>query len=612
MAIALTATLMLSTSAPANAGVLSSGLGILSGVGGSILGVGKTLLCKGLSATGTVAQGAGTVGGAALGGADTGGVGVGAGAAAGGAVGGVVKKGAGLVEKVICSSGGGAASTLAKTAVGAAAAAATFDLAAHWIIGAAQKLTAEIVSMLTRSTSPELNAAWFQRSFTPMAALGAALALLVTLIALTSAAARRDPAALAGTLTGILRAGVGAGLLIALTTLALQISDGISADVIRTSHQTFWSQVGHAWRASGFGGFGSSALAMLMASIQVIAGVIVWLELAVRNAAIYLAVLFFPVALAASIWPNLAGWTSRLGGLLFLFVMLKPVTLIVLAFAGNAALAGLSLNGSLASSAGTIIAAIIIFALAAMAPWALMLIVGADAESAAIGAGVRAAAGHARSDGTATFGRVGGKVRGGAARAGGALGVAGGSIRGAAANRRGGGSSDSGGSTGGSDGSGGGGGGGPAGSGGGSPAGGAAAEATGADPASAGRGRPAPAGSSAGAMVGAAPRGAVAMAAGLPDAVGGREDRGGRGDAASSSASGSTGGATRVPPRKPVRTASNRRSPASGTAGRASSASGAQPTRRKAAPKSGAPAVARAAPPAQRSRPRKPRPVPET
>ena len=162
------------------------------------------------------------------------------------------------------------------------------------MIGAATKLTGAIVAMITSSASPQLTAAWFQRSFAPMAALGAALALLVTLIALTSAAVRRDPSALAGTLTGILRAGLGTGLLIALTTLALQISDAISADVIGSSHQTFWSQVGQAWGSSGFGGFGSSALAMLMAIVQVIAGVIVWLELAVRNAAIYLAVLFLP------------------------------------------------------------------------------------------------------------------------------------------------------------------------------------------------------------------------------------------------------------------------------------------------------------------------------
>ena len=294
-AVGLAATVMLWSPAPASAGVLSSAGGILSGVGGTILGVGKSVLCKGASAAGTVAEGATTVGGAAVGGASTEGAGTAEGAAAGSVIGGVIKKGIGGVTNLICSSSGsGAGSTLVKTAVGGVAAAATFDLAARWMIAAAQKITGAIVSTIATSASLQLTAAWFQRSFAPMAALGAALALLVTLIALTSAAARRNPAALAGTLAGIVRAGVGTGLLIALTTLALQITDGISADVIRTSHQTFWSQVGTAWGSSGFGGFGSSALAMLMAILQVIAGVIVWLELAVRNAAIYLTVLFFP------------------------------------------------------------------------------------------------------------------------------------------------------------------------------------------------------------------------------------------------------------------------------------------------------------------------------
>ncbi len=387
--------------------------------------------------------------------------------------------------------------------------------------------------------------------------------------------------------------------------LSLQITDAISADVIRSSHQTFWSQVGHAWGSSGFGGFGSSALAMLMAIIQVIAGVIVWLELAVRNAAIYLAVLFLPVALAASIWPNLAGWTSRLGRLLLLFVILKPVTLVVLAFAGNAALAGLSLNGSLASSAGTIIAAITIFALAAMAPWALMLIVGADAESAAIGAGVRAAAGHARGDGAATLGRVGGRVRGGAARAGGALGAAGGAIRGAAGRRRGGGSSSgSGGPS-----TGGGGGGSPAGPSGDPPTpsgGGSAPESSGASPAPAQRGQAARAGRAGGGTGGAMPRGAVALAAGLT-AAGAHGGTPGGGQAAAPT-DGSSGGTTRAPSRKPSRSDSGRRS-----------ANGGSPVAPRSAPPgpSGQPRSVRAPTTpgtsgAARSRPRRPRPVAES
>jgi hypothetical protein len=605
-AVTLAVTLTISSATPANASIISSGIGILSGVGGTILGAGKTLVCKGLSAAGTVAAGAGTVGGAAVGGADTGGAGAGAGAAAGGAVGGIVKKGAGIVEKVVCSGGGGGgvAGTLGKAAVGALAGAAVFDLAAHWMIGAATKVTSAIVSMITSSTSPQLTAGWFQRSFAPMAGLGAALALLVTLIALTSAAVRRDPAALAGTLTGILRAGVGTGLLIALTTLALDVTDAISADVIRSSHQTFWAQVGHAWGSSGFGGFGSSALAMLMAIVQVIAGVIVWLELAVRNAAIYLAVLFLPVALAASIWPNLAGWTSRLGRLLFLFVILKPVTLIVLAFAGNAALAGLSLNGSLASSAGTIIAAVTIFALAAMAPWTLMLIVAADAESAAIGAGVRAGAGHARGDGAATLGRAGGRLRGGAAAAGGALGAAGGAIQGAAASRRGPGSSSSG-PTGGSGGSGGGGGGGPAGPAGGSSGGGSPADVGGGSPAAARSGQPAPSGGLAGAMAGSAPRGAVAVAAGLAGGTAGGGGRRSGGGPTPSSPSGSAGGATRAPGRRPFRpptrpNASTATAPPSGGEVKPSQSAARTPPRAPAPRSPGAP---------RRARPPKPRPV---
>ncbi len=412
--LALAAALCVAQPTPAQAGVVSGTLHVLEGVGGTILSVGKTLVCKGLSAAGTVAEGAGVAAGATAAGAASDGAGTAEGAAAGGAVGGVVKKGVGVIQKVICSgsSSSGAASTLAKAAVGAVGIAATFDLAAKWMIAAAEKVTGAIVSMITNTSSPDLRAAWFQKSFAPMAGLGAALALLVSLIAFASAAVRRDPSALAATLVGIFRAGLGTGLLIALTMLALQVTDAISADVIGTSHQTFWSQVTHAWGSSGFGGFGSSALAMLMAVVQIFTGLVVWVELAVRNAAIYLAVLFFPVALAASVWPSLSGWTSRLAHLLFLFVILKPVTLIVLAFAGNAALAGLTLNGGLAPAAGTIIAAVAIFALAAMAPWALMLIVGADAESAAIAAGFRAAAGHAVSDGAARASRLGGRLSG--------------------------------------------------------------------------------------------------------------------------------------------------------------------------------------------------------
>jgi hypothetical protein len=269
------------------------------------------------------------------------------------------------------------------------------DGVASWLIGAATAVTSFVAEQMRSTTTPALESSWFEAQFAPIAALGAALALLVTLVALGSAALRRSPDALAATLVAVVRAGFGTGVIIGLMMIGLQIADAISTDILAGSTHTFWNTVSTAWGHHGFGGFGSSALAALIALVEVFGALFVWLELIVRNAVIYIAVLFFPVALAASIWPPLAGWTGRLGRLLLLFVMLKPVTLIVLSLAGNAAASGLSLTGGASASVGTILAAVVIFALAAFAPWALMYLLSADAESAWTAGAVRAGAGGA-------------------------------------------------------------------------------------------------------------------------------------------------------------------------------------------------------------------------
>jgi hypothetical protein len=304
----------------------------------------------------------------------------------------------------------GAVGGLAGEAAGAIGS-GILDQVATWMIGAATSITGFVSREMAQTTTPQLGSAWYAAQFRPMADLGAALGLLVALIALASAAIRRSPQALAGTIAGIARAGIGTGLLVALTMIGLGVADQISSAVLTSSPHEFWATAEHAWGTSGFGGFGSSALAMLIALIEVFAAVFVWLELIVRNAAIYLAVLFFPVALAAAIWPALGAWPGRLGRLLMLFVILKPVALIVLSFAGNAAAAGLSFSGGVSGSVGTILAATVIFALAAFAPWALMYLLAADAESAYMSASLRAAAGTAVGDQNGPSARTAGGLR---------------------------------------------------------------------------------------------------------------------------------------------------------------------------------------------------------
>ncbi|MGA2453661.1 MAG: hypothetical protein ABSG93_09100 [Solirubrobacteraceae bacterium] len=306
-----------------------------------------------------------------------------------------------VASELACEAAGGAAGEALGGAGGllgeAAGAAGNSVMAglAEWMIGAATQVTVFVSQEMQQTTTPQLQSAWYEAQFQPMADLGAALGLLVALIALASAAIRRNPQALAATLTGIARAGLGTGVVLALTVIALEIADQISAAVLTGSAHAFWGTVAHAWGTSSFGGFGSSALAALIALIEVFAAIFVWLELIVRDAAIYLAVLFFPAALAAGIWPALAAWPGRLGRLLLLFVILKPVALIVLSLAGSAAAAGLSFSSGVSGSVGTILAAIVIFALAAFAPWTLMYLLAADAESAYMAAGMRAATGAA-------------------------------------------------------------------------------------------------------------------------------------------------------------------------------------------------------------------------
>jgi hypothetical protein len=256
------------------------------------------------------------------------------------------------------------------------------DEVTRWMTDGARWVTSQIQGLITRTTTPELEARWYRERFAGMAALGGGLSVLVAMIALASAAFRRDPDALGATFIGMFRAGIGTGVAVALVVLALGVADGITnwvaADASGRTASRFWGDVASAWGGADHAGFGSSAIAFLFAVVQVLAGVAVWIELQLRQAGVYVAVLFMPAALAASIWPALRAWQSRLVGLLFVLIAMKPVIVVVLSLAGSAAAAG----GDADKDLGLLIAAVMILVLAAFVPWVLMLLVSMDSEGA--------------------------------------------------------------------------------------------------------------------------------------------------------------------------------------------------------------------------------------
>ena len=283
-----------------------------------------------------------------------------------------------------------------------------FDQATTWMTDAATWITSRIQKLIGETTTPELTADWYRERFAGMAALGLGLSALVAMIALGSAALRRDPSALGATLIGMFRAGLGTGLVLALTVMALGVADGVTnvvaGDGAGHAASRFWSDVAGAWGSANYAGFGSSAIAFLFATVQVIAGLAVWIELLVREAGIYVAVLFMPAALAASIWPRLRAWQSRLTTLLFVLIALKPVMIVVLSLTGSAAASG----GSVQQETGLLVAAVVILALAACTPWVLMALVSSGAD-------VRVSARASRMDARS---RTGERIGGGLGRSG--------------------------------------------------------------------------------------------------------------------------------------------------------------------------------------------------
>ncbi len=227
------------------------------------------------------------------------------------------------------------------------------DQVSSWMVQAAQTVDSDVMKAATATSTPELSAPWYQQEFGYLAFFGAALAgIVATLGVLSASCARRpvragrdllrDPPGGAGHRDGGVADPAGA--------------EGRRRDLAVTSPQhmpaQFFGTLSSAWGTKGWGGLASSALAFVAALVEVVIAVLLWVELLFRDAAIYVAVLFFPFTLAVAIWPRLSGANSKLARILAVFIAFKPAALIVMMTGANLLLGGLSFYGGLAPSAG--------------------------------------------------------------------------------------------------------------------------------------------------------------------------------------------------------------------------------------------------------------------
>ncbi len=277
----------------------------------------------------------------------------------------------------------GAAGGLVGGAAGAVASTTTNAVIAGidgWVTGSAQTLLNDTASALGNTTSPQLRTTWFSSTYWRMAAIAAVLTLPFLFAAAVQALIRSDVSMLARAAFGylplaMLAIAIAAPLTMLLLAACDQLCSFISSAAGHASAH-FLGRIGIVATAAAAGG--SPFLAFLVGLFMIAAAFTLWVELLLREAAVYVIVLMLPLGFAAFVWPARRIWAIRAVELLVALILSK-----------FAIVAVLSLGGAAVSSAGNLtglMAGAVLIMLAAFSPWALLrLIPLAEIASGAAG-----------------------------------------------------------------------------------------------------------------------------------------------------------------------------------------------------------------------------------
>jgi hypothetical protein len=271
------------------------------------------------------------------------------------------------------------AASLAKDAARGAAE-ATLGALVKWVIDGAVAVLDRIGQEIDKAAEPHLDALWFTKHVKVMQNLALLVVLPLLLAALIGAVIHQDPGRLVRAVAVYLPLAVLGGFVaVQVTQLALAVTDqlcwlvshGMGNDVHHAVLNVGVALQGVA-AAPGTalaGGF----LTFVVALLVVVGAVLIWLELLLRSAAIYVAVMFLPLTLAGLVWPATARWAKRLVEILVALILSKFVVVAVISLAASGLGAGLGAGPSDGLAAGLGGAALLL--LAGFAPFVLLRLV---------------------------------------------------------------------------------------------------------------------------------------------------------------------------------------------------------------------------------------------
>jgi hypothetical protein len=238
-----------------------------------------------------------------------------------------------------------------------------FDQITTWASDGAVWLLGEVVELTQKTTSPNLLSKGFLRQYRQMASIAVVLAALMLIFAALEGLGRGEGSMLLRVfLVNVPVAAIATSAAYVVVQLLVATTDGFSEVIAHStaadSREFFKSAVealGEAGAAGGAAagtvasgpgagtatGAGSGAVAVplfvgfIAAIVAAFAAFLVWIELLMRDAAIYAVALFMPLAIAASIWPRWMSALRRTGELVIVVVFSKFVIVSIIALAAS-------------------------------------------------------------------------------------------------------------------------------------------------------------------------------------------------------------------------------------------------------------------------------------
>jgi hypothetical protein len=239
-----------------------------------------------------------------------------------------------------------------------------------WIESGTAALLAAFGHALNATTSSPLGNG-FGTEFSVVWKIGALLTLPFLLLATIHAVVRQDLSLITrAVFVRLPFAVLFGGLAVELVTQALAVTDSLSSAILAAAGHPARLEIDQLVGAfaPGFGGnVLSGFVGVLFALLAAVVAFILWVELIVRSAAVAVATLFMPIALAGLVWSATAHWARRVGETLAALIFSKLV------IAGVLALAALSLGA--ASGLSGVVQGIALLALAALSPFTLLKLI---------------------------------------------------------------------------------------------------------------------------------------------------------------------------------------------------------------------------------------------